>query len=98
MKANPETSINRPRTDQEDVGDDLYEFLTQWFTVFEEYKENDFFAFGESYAGNSNVATLGNSGFNLQSVSKVNMCRPLARKSTTRTNRQTSRSTSRVSE
>ena len=38
-------------TSQEDVGNDLYEFLTQWFTVFEEFKPNDFFAFGESYAG-----------------------------------------------
>ena len=38
---------------QEDVGDDLYEFLTQWFTIFEEFKGNDFFAFGESYAGKS---------------------------------------------
>jgi len=36
---------------QDDVGDDLYEFLTQWFTIFEEFKGNDFFAFGESYAG-----------------------------------------------
>ena len=40
------------------MGDDLYEFLTQWFTVFEEYKENDFFAFGESYAGNAKEGTI----------------------------------------
>ena len=78
------------------MGDDLYEFLTQWFTVFEEYKENDFFAFGESYAGNSNVAKIF-SGFRVHfEISKVNMCRPSARKSTMRTSRQTSRSTSRV--
>ena len=36
---------------QDDVGTDLYEFLTQWFTLFEEFKDNEFFAFGESYAG-----------------------------------------------
>lgn len=36
---------------QSDISDDLYEFLNQWFTLFHEYQQNDFYAFGESYAG-----------------------------------------------
>ncbi len=39
-------------TDQDGVARDLYECLTQFFTIFPEFQENDFFAFGESYAGN----------------------------------------------
>ena len=36
---------------QDDVARDLYECLIQWFTMFPEYQPNEFFAFGESYAG-----------------------------------------------
>ena len=36
---------------QVEVGRDLYEALTQWFTMFPEFQANDFYAFGESYAG-----------------------------------------------
>ena len=39
-----------PRS-QEDVARDMYEALTQWFTMFPEYQANEFYAFGESYAG-----------------------------------------------
>merc|ERR1712190_61521 len=38
-------------TSQEDVAEDLYNFLIQWFTLFPQYQPNDFYAFGESYAG-----------------------------------------------
>ena len=38
-------------TDQDQVATDLYELLTQFFTMFPEYQPNDFFVFGESYAG-----------------------------------------------
>ena len=38
-------------TDQDEVATDLYELLTQFFTMFPEYQPNDFFVFGESYAG-----------------------------------------------
>ena len=38
-------------TSQEEVGRDLYNFLIQWFTLFPEYEGNEFFPFGESYAG-----------------------------------------------
>ena len=33
------------------VTDNLYECLQQWFTLFPQYQQNPFYAFGESYAG-----------------------------------------------
>jgi hypothetical protein len=36
---------------QEKAGDDLYEFMIQFFTLFPEYQANEFYVFGESYAG-----------------------------------------------
>jgi len=36
---------------QKDVADNLYEFLQQWFTLFPKFQANDFYPFGESYAG-----------------------------------------------
>ena len=36
---------------QEDVAEDLYEALVQWFKLFPQYQNNKFFPFGESYAG-----------------------------------------------
>ena len=38
-------------TDIDQCGLALYEFLTQWFTLFPMYQPNDFYIFGESYAG-----------------------------------------------
>ena len=38
-------------TDQDQVAANLYEMLTQFFTIFPEFRPNDFFVFGESYAG-----------------------------------------------
>jgi len=38
-------------TTQEDVTNNLYEFLQQWYTLFPSYQSNPFYAFGESYAG-----------------------------------------------
>ena len=43
-------SNKMPET-QEDVADNLYGFLQQWFTLFPQYQANDFYPFGESYAG-----------------------------------------------
>ncbi|XP_063778038.1 probable serine carboxypeptidase CPVL isoform X2 [Pseudophryne corroboree] len=36
---------------QDDVGRDLYSALTQFYQIFPEYQQNDFYATGESYAG-----------------------------------------------
>ena len=38
-------------TNQEDVARDLYSALTQFFTAFEMFQDNDFYVTGESYAG-----------------------------------------------
>ena len=45
------TSSDNLPTGQESIGEDLYEFLIQWFKLFPEYQGNEFFPFGESYAG-----------------------------------------------
>ncbi|XP_025093582.1 probable serine carboxypeptidase CPVL [Pomacea canaliculata] len=36
---------------EEDVGRDLYSFLEQFFQIYKEYQQNDFYVTGESYAG-----------------------------------------------
>ena len=38
-------------TNQDDVARDLYSALTQFFTAFETFQDNDFYITGESYAG-----------------------------------------------
>ncbi|CAG9767347.1 unnamed protein product [Ceutorhynchus assimilis] len=38
-------------TNQTQVGDHLYKFLTQFFTMFPEIQKNEFYVSGESYAG-----------------------------------------------
>ncbi|GFT56660.1 probable serine carboxypeptidase CPVL [Nephila pilipes] len=38
-------------TNEDEVADDLYEFLRQFFQVYYEYGNNDFYIMGESYAG-----------------------------------------------
>ena len=36
---------------EEEVENNLYEFLVQWFTLFPQFQSNPFYPFGESYAG-----------------------------------------------
>ncbi|GFQ91983.1 probable serine carboxypeptidase CPVL, partial [Trichonephila clavata] len=38
-------------TNEDEVADDLYEFLRQFFLVYYEYSKNDFYIIGMSYAG-----------------------------------------------
>ena len=38
-------------TTEEEIANNLYQFLIQWFTLFPQYQSNPFFPFGESYAG-----------------------------------------------
>ncbi|KAF8766514.1 putative serine carboxypeptidase CPVL like protein [Argiope bruennichi] len=38
-------------TNQEEMAEDMYEFLKQFFVLFHEYQKNDFYITGESYAG-----------------------------------------------
>lgn len=42
---------NKYPSTEEEIADDLYEFLIQWFTLFPQFQSNPFFPFGESYAG-----------------------------------------------
>jgi len=42
---------NKMPTTQDEVTDNLYEMLQQWFTLFPQYQSNPFYPFGESYAG-----------------------------------------------
>jgi len=37
------------------VARDMYEFFQQWFQLFPEYQQNDFYNFGESYAGDRDL-------------------------------------------
>jgi len=61
-------------TGQAQVARDLYECLTQWFTLFPEYQPNDFYVFGESYGGKW-VPTISNKIHeeNLNSDFKINL-------------------------
>jgi vitellogenic carboxypeptidase-like protein len=44
--------------DEYHVGRDLYSFITQFFTIFNQYSKNDFYIAGESYAGTSYISSL----------------------------------------
>jgi vitellogenic carboxypeptidase-like protein len=38
-------------TNEDEVADNLYSFLTQFFAIYPDYAQNEFFVTGESYAG-----------------------------------------------
>ena len=94
------TSSDNLPTGQESIGEDLYEFLIQWFKLFPQYQGNEFFPFGESYAGtfqpNVNFYTfLSAKLLDLLAKSiylQVNSFPPSPRKFTTKTLVLTSRS------
>ncbi|GJN31970.1 hypothetical protein PR202_gb20434 [Eleusine coracana subsp. coracana] len=50
------TTSDLNKLDDRFVAEDTYNFLVNWFSRFPQYKSNDFYISGESYAGNS-VAT-----------------------------------------
>ena len=43
---------------EEDVANDLYEALLQFYTLFPELLDNDFFVTGESYGGKLKIILL----------------------------------------
>ena len=59
---------------QSDVADNLYEFLVQFYTLFPNYRGNQFYAFGESYGGKY-VPTIGRRIHEMNKVSdfKINL-------------------------
>ncbi len=44
-------------TDEDMMAENLFRCLDQWFQLFPEYLENDFYVFGESYAGKQEFDT-----------------------------------------
>jgi len=56
---------------EEDVADDLYEALQQFFTLFSEYRGNDFYVTGESYAGKY-IPAIGYKLHTMANHSKIN--------------------------
>ena len=46
-------------TNQTTVGSDLHKALLQLFQLFPEYRKNDFYVTGESYAGKHTTSTKG---------------------------------------
>ncbi|GFY54692.1 probable serine carboxypeptidase CPVL [Trichonephila inaurata madagascariensis] len=59
-------------TNQEEMADDMYEFLQQFFTVFYEYRNNEFYITGESYAGKY-IPSLGYKIHSVGPSSKINL-------------------------
>ena len=57
--------------DQNSVADNLYEFLLQFYQIFSEYRNNDLYLSGESYAGKY-VPALGYKLMQMSKVSKIN--------------------------
>jgi vitellogenic carboxypeptidase-like protein len=56
---------------EESVADNLYEALQQFFTIFSEYRDNEFYITGESYAGKY-IPAIGNKLHLLSNESNIN--------------------------
>jgi len=58
-------------TDEEAIADNLYEALQQFFILFSEYRKNDFYVTGESYAGKY-IPAIGYKLHRMKSISNIN--------------------------
>ena len=58
-------------TDQNSVADNLYEMLKQFYQIFSEYRDNELYISGESYAGKY-VPALGYKLMQMANESKIN--------------------------
>ena len=58
-------------TNENSVADNLYEFLLQFYQIFSEYRDNDLYLSGESYAGKY-VPALGYKLMQMANVSRIN--------------------------
>ena len=78
---------------QPEVGEGLYEFLVQFFTLFPQYQPNDFYVFGESFAGDLVIINVKFPSQITQAgmISQESMCRLLRKRFMTRIRRATSR-------
>ena len=57
--------------DQQSIADNLYEFLQQFYTVFDEYRDNELYITGESYAGKY-VPAIGHKLMQMSNQSNIN--------------------------
>jgi vitellogenic carboxypeptidase-like protein len=57
--------------DQKTIADNLYEALQQFFTLFHDYRKNDFYIAGESYGGKY-VPAIGYKLHTMREVSNIN--------------------------
>ena len=58
-------------TNENSVADNLYEFLLQFYQIFSEYRDNELYLSGESYAGKY-VPALGYKLMQMSNVSRIN--------------------------
>jgi vitellogenic carboxypeptidase-like protein len=66
--------------DQNNIADNLYEALQQFFTLFSEYRNNEFYMSGELYAGKY-ISAIGYKLHSMRNISNINfkgivLCNP----------------------
>ena len=57
--------------DQQNIADNLYEALQQFFTLFSEYRNNEFYITGQSYAGKY-IPAIGYKLHSMRNISNIN--------------------------